>query len=254
MTRGSADDARLLNRSRLPLVVGALALVTLGALENRAVATVLPTLLGELDAVPSFGLVSAAPLATYLIALAGAGWWCDRSGPVPTLRAGVLAFAAAQLLVGVAPTLGVVVLGRLLSGFAEGLLDVGVIVLIARALDARWRPQMMALFAGAWILPSVLGPVVVGAGDRDAGLALGVPRRGRAARPGLDRAAPGAAAGPARAGGPRTGRGRRPAAGSCCRGRCSPRPRWSSLNLAGEGASVRPGAGRCGGRWWPSWR
>ncbi|WP_426564714.1 MFS transporter [Angustibacter sp. McL0619] len=155
-------DERLLSRSRLPLVVGALALVTLGALENRAVATVLPTVLGELHEVQAFGLVSAAPLATYLVALAAAGWWSDRSGPSPTLRAGVLTFAAAQLLVGLAPTLPVVVAGRLLSGFAEGLLDVGVIVLVARALDERFRPQMMALFAGAWILPSVLGPMVVG--------------------------------------------------------------------------------------------
>ncbi|GAA4352405.1 MFS transporter [Angustibacter luteus] len=159
----ATSDERLLDRTRLPLVVGALALVTLGALENRAVATVLPTLLGELHAVPSFGLVSAAPLASYLIALVCAGRWSDRSGPAPTLRTGVLAFAAAQLMVGLAPSLGVVVVGRLLSGFAEGLLDVGVIVLVARALEPRWRPSMMALFAGAWILPSVLGPVVVGA-------------------------------------------------------------------------------------------
>jgi len=43
----------------------------------------MPTVLLELDAVTSYGLVSAAPLATYLVSLAAAGWWADRRGPVP---------------------------------------------------------------------------------------------------------------------------------------------------------------------------
>lgn len=158
----SEQPPRLLTRAHLPLVVGSLALVTLGAVENRAISTLLPTMLAELGAVGMFGLVSAAPLAAYLVSLATAGWWCDGSGPVPTLWAGALAFAVAQLLVGTATTLPQVVLGRLLSGLAEGLLDVGVVVLVARTLDQRLRPQMMALFATAWMLPSLVGPLGVG--------------------------------------------------------------------------------------------
>jgi len=153
---------RLLSRDTLPLVIGVLALVTLGALENRAVSTVLPTMLRELDAVTSFGLVMAAPLATYLVSLAVSGWWCDRQGPVPTLRVGAALFLAAQVLVGTAVVLPVVVVGRLLSGLAEGMLDVSLMVLVARALDERLRPKVMALFAAAWVLPSVLGPVAAG--------------------------------------------------------------------------------------------
>ena len=51
-----------------------------------------------------------------------------------------------------------VVVGRLLSGLAEGLLDVALMVLVARALPAVLRPRMFSLFAAMWILPSVLGP------------------------------------------------------------------------------------------------
>jgi MFS family permease len=137
--------------------------VTLGAFENRAVSTALPTVLGELDAVTSYGVVTAAPLAAYLVSLATAGWWADRRGPAPVLRTGALAFLVAMLATSTAGTLPPLVVGRLLGGLAEGLLDVGVTVLVARVLDPRLRPRVMALFAAAWVLPSVLGPALTGA-------------------------------------------------------------------------------------------
>jgi MFS family permease len=146
----------------LPLALGAVGLVTLGAFENRAVGTALPTLAREFGALDLFGVASAAPLASYVVSLAVAGRWADRSGPAPVLRAGVAAFALAQLLVATALTMPMVIAGRLLSGFAEGVLDVGLMVLIARALPSALRPKMFALFAAMWVLPSLLGPVLTG--------------------------------------------------------------------------------------------
>lgn len=43
MTETRTNPPRLLTRANLPLTVGAIALVTLGAFENRAVTTALPT-------------------------------------------------------------------------------------------------------------------------------------------------------------------------------------------------------------------
>ncbi|MEU4288040.1 MFS transporter [Kribbella sp. NPDC026596] len=165
MTSTTPVDAprqRLFSGPHVPLVLGVIGLVTLGAFENRAVGTALPTMVREFDALGSFGLANAAPSASYLISLAIAGLWSDRHGPIPTLRAGAIAFALAQLLVGTATAMPMVVAGRLLSGFAEGLLDVSLMVLVARALPAVLRPRMFSLFAAMWILPSVLGPVLTG--------------------------------------------------------------------------------------------
>ena len=153
---------RLFTGQHLPLVLGVIGLVTLGAFENRAVGTALPTMVREFDALGSFGLANAAPNASYLISLAIAGLWSDRRGPIPTLRAGAISFALAQLLVGTATAMPMVIAGRLLSGLAEGLLDVSLVVLVARALPAVLRPRMFSLFAAMWILPSVLGPVLTG--------------------------------------------------------------------------------------------
>ncbi|MGW6280604.1 MFS transporter [Kribbella sp. NPDC055071] len=157
-----APRPRLFNGKHLPLVLGVIGLVTLAALENRAVGTALPTMVREFDALGSFGLANAAPNASYLISLAIAGLWSDRRGPIPTLRAGAIAFALAQLLVGTAVGMPMVIAGRLLSGLSEGLIDVSLMVLVARALPDVLRPRMFSLFAAMWILPSVLGPVLTG--------------------------------------------------------------------------------------------
>ena len=76
MTSSSTVDAagrRLFSGRHLPLVFGVIGLVTLGAFENRAVGTALPTMVREFDALGSFGLANAAPNASYLISLAIAG-------------------------------------------------------------------------------------------------------------------------------------------------------------------------------------
>ncbi|MFF0343659.1 MFS transporter [Kribbella sp. NPDC004875] len=161
-TTESATRPRLFTGQHLPLVLGVIGLVTLGAFENRAVGTALPTMVREFHALGSFGLANAAPSASYLISLALGGLWSDRRGPIPTLRAGAVSFALAQLLVGTATAMPMVIAGRLLSGLAEGLLDVSLMVLVARALPAVLRPRMFSLFAAMWILPSVLGPVLTG--------------------------------------------------------------------------------------------
>lgn len=161
-TSVAAPSPKLFSRANLPLAFGAVALVTLTAFENRAVGTALPTLVQEFDAVGAFGVANAAPIAAFVVSLAITGLWADRAGPVPPLRAGVVGFGLGQLLVGTATGMPMIVAGRLLSGLAEGLVDVGLMVLIARTLPEVLRPRMFSLFAAAWVLPSVLGPLVTG--------------------------------------------------------------------------------------------
>lgn len=164
-----ADGLRLLRGANLGFALGAVALVTLSAFENRAVGTALPSIVKEFHAVSAFGVVNAAPAASYIVSLALTGLWADRRGPVPPLRLGAVTFALAQVLVGTATSMPTVVAGRLLSGLAEGLLDIALMVLVARQLHPRLRPRMFSLFAGAWVLPSVLGPLLTGVVTEHAG-------------------------------------------------------------------------------------
>ena len=98
--RELTSGASLFTRENAPIVIAVVALVTLGAFENRAVLTAMPTVLIELNSVTSYGLVGAAPLATYLVALATAGWWADRrwhTEPWLTLVGVAMGLAAATI-------------------------------------------------------------------------------------------------------------------------------------------------------------
>ena len=158
-----ADDRpSLLTRDHLPFAVGAVALVTLGAFENRATTTVLPSAARDLDALWLFGAASAAPLVSFVLATVVAGAWADHRGPVRPLQAGMAVFVASQVAMAAAPSMAVLALGRFGSGIAEAFLDVSLTVLLARALPEALRAKVFAAFAAAWVLPSLLGPPVAG--------------------------------------------------------------------------------------------
>ncbi|WP_194846494.1 MFS transporter [Mumia zhuanghuii] len=159
----SPDAARLRDPRHLPFVVGALALVTLGAFENRATLAILPTVADHLDGLDLFGAAAAAPLVASVIAMVVAGQWCDRRGPAPALLGGAALFAAAQLAMAAAPTIGVFVVGRLTAGVGEAFLDIALTVMIARMLPAALRPAMFGAMATAWVVPSLIGPPLAGA-------------------------------------------------------------------------------------------
>src|SRR6478735_5981039 len=144
------EPVRLLSRANLPVVVGIVALVTLAAFENRAVSTILPTVVRELDGWALFGASTGAAIVTFTIAMAWSGSWTDRSGPRPVLLWGMAAF---------------VVAGRAASGAAEALIDTSLMVLVAQALPDALRAKVFASFAAAWILPSLLGPSLAGGID-----------------------------------------------------------------------------------------
>lgn len=166
---GSSPPERLLDRRYLPVVVGVVALVTLAAFENRAVQTVLPVVVRDLDGWALFGASTGASLVTFTVGMALSGGWTDRFGPRPVLLAGIGVFGVAQVVSALAPTMAVFVGGRALSGVAEALIDTTLMVLVAQALPESLRAKVFASFAAAWILPSLLGPGFAGGVESLAG-------------------------------------------------------------------------------------
>ena len=159
---GPSRPVRLLTREHLPFAVGAVALVTLAAFENRATMTVLPTVATELDGLWLFGAAGAAPLVSFVVATVVAGAWADHRGPVPVLRAGLVVFVASQAAMALSPSMTFFTVGRFGSGVAEALMDVSLTVLLARALPEALRAKVFAAFAAAWVVPSLVGPPVAG--------------------------------------------------------------------------------------------
>lgn len=144
------------------VTIGVVAVITLVAFEGIAIATAMPVAAAALQGLQIYSWAFAAYVVTSLVGMVVSGVRCDRAGPRLPMMLGVVLFGAGAAVAGLAPTMGVLVLGRAGQGFGGGALIVAVYVLIARAYAVADRPRAFALISAAWVLPALVGPFIAG--------------------------------------------------------------------------------------------
>ncbi|HEY8717619.1 MFS transporter [Pengzhenrongella sp.] len=144
------------------VTIGMVALVALSAFEALAVTTTMPTVVAALGGIGLYAMAFAGPLASGVVGMVAAGGWADRRGPAAPLFTGVALFVAGLVIAGTAATMGVLVSGRVVQGLGSGMLTVALYVVVARVFPDGLRARVFALFAAAWVLPSVVGPLIAG--------------------------------------------------------------------------------------------
>lgn len=152
--------ARLLSPTYAATTIGLFALVAFVAFEATAVTTVMPTVAAELGGVGLYALSFAAPLASGVVGMVAAGGWSDRSGPRAPLGLALLLFSLGMLVCGAAPSMEVLVAGRVLQGLGGGAITVCLYVLVAMVFPPVLQSAVFATFAAAWVLPSLFGPAL----------------------------------------------------------------------------------------------
>lgn len=145
------------------VTIGSCALVFLAAFENVAVTAVMPAVSEALDGAHLYAAAFAGPLATGVIGMVACGMWADRRGPVAPLYTSVALFSAGLVMCGLAPSMEVLVAGRLLQGLGGGALTVALYVVVARIYPGELHPKIFAWFAAAWVVPALVGPSAAGA-------------------------------------------------------------------------------------------
>jgi len=144
------------------LTAGLLITIVAGAFEALAVATVLPDTVDDLGGLNYYGWILASFTLANLIGIVVAGSEIDRLGMVPPFIVGIGCFAGGLLIGGLAPAMPVLIGGRILQGFASGMLISVAYAAIRTAYDADSRPRLMALWSSAWVVPGLVGPAVAG--------------------------------------------------------------------------------------------
>lgn len=144
------------------LTVGMVALISLLAFEALAVATAMPTVAHDLDGLRLYALAFGGPFAAGVVTMVAAGLWSDARGPAAPLRYGVVWFVAGLVVAGTAGNMVQFVVGRVVQGLGSGLLIVALYVVVARLYPEELHPQIFAAFAGAWVIPSLVGPAIAG--------------------------------------------------------------------------------------------
>ncbi|MER7797816.1 MFS transporter [Microbacterium sp. NPDC096154] len=144
------------------VTLGSVSLIFLAALTSLALTTVMPIVSADLDGDALYALAFSGTLATGVIGMVAAGAWSDRSGPVTPLATAVALFVAGLALDAAAPSMELLVLGRLITGLGSGAQIVALYVVVARVYPADLHGRVMALFSAAWVVPSLVGPFLAG--------------------------------------------------------------------------------------------
>ncbi|WUH93338.1 MFS transporter [Streptomyces sp. NBC_00433] len=157
-----AGTGGILGREYRALTLGVVSVVLLVAFEATAVSTAMPIAARDLHGLGLYAFGFSGYFTTSLLAMVVSGQWCDRSGPLRPLTAGIAGFAAGLVVSGTAGAMGTFVLGRAVQGFGGGLVIVALYVVVGRAYPERLRPSVMASFSASWVVPSIVGPLVSG--------------------------------------------------------------------------------------------
>ncbi|MFE9428076.1 MFS transporter [Kitasatospora sp. NPDC006697] len=158
-----ADEGGVLSAGYRALTLGIVSVVLLLAFEATAVNTAMPVAARQLHGVALYAFAFSGYFTSTLFAMVLSGEWCDRRGPVLPLFGGIGIFAAGLVVAGTAANMWLFVGGRAIQGLGGGLVIVALYVVVGRAFPERLRPAVFAAFSAAWVLPSILGPVVAGA-------------------------------------------------------------------------------------------
>jgi MFS family permease len=142
--------------------VGIVAVVGLLAFEQMAVGTAMPVAARDLHGLSLYSWAFSAVFIAGLVANVLSGGWADARGPARPLFTGLAVFVAGLVIVGAAPTMTWFVAGRAVQGLGSGLASVPLYVVVARVYPEESRPKIFAAMAGAWVVPSLVGPSIGG--------------------------------------------------------------------------------------------
>lgn len=160
---GSVPAASIFSGPLRTTTTGILVLITFVAFEAMAVATALPTAAAQLDGLTQYGWAFTGFLAANVLGMVASGQVSDTRGPRLPLAAGVLTFLAGLVLAGTSVTMMQLVVGRVVQGLGGGALITAVYVVIGTRYAEALRPKVFAALASAWVVPSLVGPLVAGA-------------------------------------------------------------------------------------------
>ncbi|HRW37085.1 MAG: MFS transporter [Acidimicrobiales bacterium] len=148
----------LWDAGRRDLTVGLVLTITLVAFEAMAVATIMPDVKDDLGGLALYGWVFSGFSLASLAGIVVAGQLADRRGLVVPYVAGLGLFTAGLVVGGLAPSMPVLVAGRVLQGFGAGAIPATAYAAIARGIPPALRPKMFAVMSTAWVVPGLAGP------------------------------------------------------------------------------------------------
>src|SRR5262245_10501390 len=152
----------LMNPEWLPPLAVLAGGILLHSMNVLLLATVLPTIVGDLGGAALMHWPTTAFLASSIVAATCTGLLTASLGARTTFCIGTFVFGLGSLVCAVAPTMIWVIAGRFVAGFGGGLLGAVSYVVVRDAFPERTWPRVIALLSGMWSVAIVVGPLAGG--------------------------------------------------------------------------------------------
>ncbi len=136
--------------------------VSLHAVNWFVVNTITPSAVLELDGASLLSWVTAFFLVFSIVGSSGAAFLKARLGLRSVLIGASLAAAAGSVIIAAAPTMEVLLAGRIVQGFAEGLVLALCYVIAADVVGEKALPSLFGLLAVVWAIATIGGPILGG--------------------------------------------------------------------------------------------
>lgn len=137
--------------------------VLMGVLDAAIVNVAIPTISGNLGATPDLAAwVATGYTLGMMIVMPLNGWLTARLGQKRYYLAAFGVFTLMSCLCGAAPSIGTLIVFRVLQGFGGGALQPIALSILLGSAPANRRSDMVAAFSFASVAPFALGPVVGG--------------------------------------------------------------------------------------------
>src|SRR5207344_491990 len=160
---GPGDEGRvpgLWAPQRRALTTGLVLTITFVASEALAVVTVMPVVAQELGGLRLYGWVFSAFMLGSVVGIVVAGREADRRGPAIPFVGGLVLFGSGLAVAGLAPSMEVLVAGRVLQGLGAGAVPSVAYATIGRSFPGPLQARMMAVLSTAWVVPGLAGPAL----------------------------------------------------------------------------------------------
>ncbi|WP_274651449.1 MDR family MFS transporter [Paenibacillus humicola] len=150
-------------KTRRPLVLAALVLsMFMSAIEVTIISTAMPSIVGELGGFSLYTWVFSAFTLMQAVTIPIYGKLADLFGRKPVFVFGVVVFLAGSLLCGLAKSMVMLIVFRLIQGLGAGSIQPIAMTIIGDMYSMKERAKIQGYFSSVFGISSVLGPLVGG--------------------------------------------------------------------------------------------
>ena len=148
--------------NRSMVVVALLCAVFLAAMEATAVATVMPTIIGDLGGLDHYAWVFTAYMMSSTVTVPIYGKLADIYGRKPVLQFGIALFLVGSFASALSTTMMQLIAFRALQGLGAGAIQPMGLTITGDLFKIEERAKVTAIFGTVWGVAGVLGPVIGG--------------------------------------------------------------------------------------------